>query len=176
MMGLSNHNAIDFNIFEPKAPSGDDKIRLSELDFYSRKSFPPCMKTLYTALRKEHHLKHFGRLQLSLYLKGIGLTMEESLQFWKTEFTRKHDIDSEKFEKNYAYNIRHSYGQEGKRNDYKPWNCSKIINLAAPSNGEYHGCPFKTFSDDNMINLLSSYGITKEEIRVIMDKKQDNLH
>ena len=176
LMGLSNHNAIDFNIFEPKAPSGDDKIRLSELDFYSRKSFPPCMKTLYTALRKEHHLKHFGRLQLSLYLKGIGLTMEESLQFWKTEFTRKHDIDSEKFEKNYAYNIRHSYGQEGKRNDYKPWNCSKIINLAAPSNGEYHGCPFKTFSDDNMINLLSSYGITKEEIRVIMDKKQDNLH
>ena len=28
LMGLSNHNAIDFNIFEPKAPSGDDKIRL----------------------------------------------------------------------------------------------------------------------------------------------------
>ena len=62
--------------------------------------------------------------------------MDESLVFWKQEFTKKHDIDSEKFEKNYAYNIRHSYGQEGKRNDYKPWNCSKIINLAASRYGE----------------------------------------
>ena len=52
LMGLSNHNAIDFNIFEIKAPTGkEDKIRLSDLDFYSRKSFPPCMKTLYTALK-----------------------------------------------------------------------------------------------------------------------------
>ena len=51
LMGLSNHNAIDFNIFEAKAPTGEDKIRLSDLDFYSRKSFPPCMKTLYTALK-----------------------------------------------------------------------------------------------------------------------------
>jgi DNA primase large subunit len=36
--------------------------------------------------------------------------MEESITYWKSEFTRKHDIDAEKFEKNYAYNIRHSYG------------------------------------------------------------------
>ena len=79
LMGLSNHNAIDFNIFEAKAPTGEDKIRLSDLDFYSRKSFPPCMKTLMTALKNQHHLKHFGRLQMTLFLKGIGLTMEESL-------------------------------------------------------------------------------------------------
>ena len=176
LMGLSNHNAIDFNIFEVKAPTGEDKIRLSDLDFYSRKSFPPCMKTLYTALKNQHHLKHFGRLQLSLYLKGIGLTMEESLIFWKTEFCKKHDIDSEKFEKNYAYNIRHSYGQEGKRNDYKPWNCNKTINLANPTTGEYHGCPFKTFSEENLIQLLNSYGLSKEDLRVVMEKKQEHLY
>ena len=80
----------------------------------------------------------------------MGLTMEESLTFWKQEFTRKHDIDGEKFEKNYAYNIRHSYGQEGKRQDYKPWACNKVINLEAPGAGEYHGCPFKTFSEPNL--------------------------
>ena len=93
LMGLSNHNAIDFNIFEARVPTAEDKIRLSDLDFYSRKSFPPCMKTLYTALKNHHHLKHFGRLQMSLFLKGIGLTMEESLMFWKSEFTRKNDME-----------------------------------------------------------------------------------
>ena len=132
LMALSNHNAIDFNLFEPKAPTGEDKIRLSDLDYYSRRHMPPCMKTLFTALKNKHHLKHYGRLQLGLFLKGVGLTLDESLRFWKTEFTRKNDIDGDKFEKQYAYNIRHSYGQEGKRNDYKPWNCSKTINLTAP--------------------------------------------
>ena len=102
-------------------------------------------------LKQQHHLKHYGRLQLGLFLKGIGLTMDESLRYWKQEFTKKNDIDADKFEKNYAYNIRHSYGAEGKRNDYRPWNCNKTINLTAPGNGEYHGCPFKTFSEDNLV-------------------------
>jgi DNA primase large subunit len=61
LMGLSNHNSIDFNLFEAKAPT-DDKIKLADLDFYSRKSFPPCMKGLLGALRNQHHLKHYGRL------------------------------------------------------------------------------------------------------------------
>ncbi len=128
-MALSNHNSIDFNIYEVKPVKDGDRISLADLDYHSRMSFPPCMKALFQVLKQQHHLKHYGRLQIGLFLKGIGLTMEESLQFWKSEFTRKNDIDTEKFEKNYAYNIRHSYGQEGKRNDYKPWNCTKTIAL-----------------------------------------------
>ena len=62
LMELSNHNSIDFNLEEVAAPKDTDKIRLSDLDFYSRKSFPPCMKVLFTALKNNHHLKHFGRL------------------------------------------------------------------------------------------------------------------
>ena len=125
LINLSNHNAIDFNLTEVSAPKDSDKIRLSDLDYYSRQSFPPCMKSLYTVLKNQHHLKHFGRLQLGLFLKGMGFTMEEAMQFWKAEFTKK--IDGDKFEKNYAYNIRHMFGQEGKRNDYRPWNCQKVI-------------------------------------------------
>ena len=59
-------------------------------------------------------------------MKGLGLTVEESTQFWKREFCKK--MDADKFEKNYAYGIRHMYGQEGKKNDYKPWSCQKVIN------------------------------------------------
>ena len=51
----------------------------------------------------------------------MGFTVEESIQFWKSNFCKK--IDTDKFEKQYAYNVRHMYGKEGKRNDYKPWSC-----------------------------------------------------
>lgn len=62
LIALGNHNAIDFNIFEAKAPTDSDKIRLQDLDYHSRKSFAPCMKSLYSQLKQQHHLKHYGRL------------------------------------------------------------------------------------------------------------------
>jgi len=47
LLNLSNHNAIEFNLYEPKAPTCEDKVSLKDLDFYSRTSFPPCMKALF---------------------------------------------------------------------------------------------------------------------------------
>jgi DNA primase large subunit len=46
------------------------------------------MRNLHEALKNNHHLRHFGRLQYALYLKGIGLSLEESLRFFRTEFSR----------------------------------------------------------------------------------------
>jgi DNA primase large subunit len=41
------------------------------------------MKYAYDKLLANSHLKHFGRLQLGLFLKGAGLTLNESMHFWK---------------------------------------------------------------------------------------------
>ena len=36
---------------------------------------PPCMAYLVEGLNDKGHLKHFGRLQLGLFLKGAGLSL-----------------------------------------------------------------------------------------------------
>ena len=107
-------------------------IKIYIHNFYSTKkklamkSFPMCMRHLHDSLKEYHHLRHYGRLQYVLYLKGIGLPLEENLKMWRMEFSRG-TIPVDKFEKEYAYNIRHSYGKEGKRTSYTPYSCLKII-------------------------------------------------
>ena len=51
------------------------------------------MRHLHESLRRDHHLRHFGRLQYGLFLKSIGLTLEQALTFWRAEFTKKMEPD-----------------------------------------------------------------------------------
>ena len=146
------------------------KIELAELDSLEKKLYSPCCKVLHNALKANSHLKHDGRMQYGLFLKGIGITLEESLTFWRTEFTRK--ISVEAFQKKYVYNIKHNYGKEGKKADYTPWTCTKILNLPPPLEGQYHGCPFKTFSTEKLVPLLKQYGINDNAMRIIVRAKE----
>lgn len=59
----------------------------------SKTSFPLCMQQLHSAFRSNHHLRHGGRMQYGLFLKGIGLSLEEAIRFWKSEFTKIMDGD-----------------------------------------------------------------------------------
>jgi DNA primase large subunit len=34
-------------------------------------------------------LKHGGRMQLGLFLKGIGLTLQDALHYWRTAMARR---------------------------------------------------------------------------------------
>jgi DNA primase large subunit len=131
------------------------RVTPEDIDTLSRKSFPLCMRQLHQALRDNHHLKHFGRLQYGLFLKGIGLTLEDALRFWRTEFVKI--MDGEKFEKSYSYNVRHSYGKEGKRANYTPYSCLKIIISNSPGPGDHHGCPFKHSDPDLLKQRLHAY-------------------
>lgn len=51
------------------------------------------MRNIHNRLRADHHLRHGARMQYGLFLKGIGMTLEDALLFWRAEFTRKLDSD-----------------------------------------------------------------------------------
>jgi DNA primase large subunit len=110
--------------------SSDSEIKAEMVDQLARKHFPMCMRNLQERLRKDQHLKHFGRLQYGLFLKvgnrfcnrldltslqALGLSIEEAVAFWRKSFSK---ITDDTFNKEYKYNIRHSYGLEGKRANY----------------------------------------------------------
>ncbi|KAK3631976.1 DNA primase subunit pri2 [Elasticomyces elasticus] len=114
--------------------------------------FPLCMQNLHRELRKNSHLKHFGRLQYTLFLKGIGLSLQEY-----------------KFKSEYLYNIRHSYGDVGgdanrRGKGYTPYSCQKLLTEAPPSSGQAHGCPYRTYGPDNLIALLQNVGVSDRQL------------
>ncbi|XP_069742189.1 DNA primase large subunit isoform X2 [Narcine bancroftii] len=143
-------------------------ISLDQLDSLATKSYPPCMRQLHMALRDNHHLRHGGRMQYGLYIKGLGLTLEQALQFWKSEFI-KGKVEPDKFDKLYAYNIRHNFGKEGKRTDYTPFSCMKIILSNPPGQGDYHGCPFRHSDPELLKPKLQSYNIPLSGINQILE-------
>ncbi|XP_026856313.2 DNA primase large subunit [Electrophorus electricus] len=144
------------------------KVSLEQIDPLSTTSFPLCMRQLHKALREQHHLRHGGRMQYGLFLKGVGLTLEQALQFWRAEFV-KGKVDSEKFDKAYAYSIRHMFGKEGKRTDYTPYSCMKVILSNPPSQGDYHGCPFRHSDPELLKQKLQSYKISPGGLVQILD-------
>ncbi|THD19826.1 DNA primase large subunit [Fasciola hepatica] len=162
--------------YSTKAPTLG-MIKADQIDTLARQPgvFPPCMAQLHEALKAHHHLRHAGRMQYGLFLKGIGVPLEESLKFWRNSFAPKYD--SEQFAKNYAYNIRHNYGKEGKRTDYTPYSCVKIISSTAPGPGDYQGCPFRHMDPELLRQRLSSSGrLTSESVDTIVQRAKERLY
>ncbi|KAI9668694.1 MAG: hypothetical protein M1829_005307 [Trizodia sp. TS-e1964] len=140
-------------------------INAANIDNLSQ-HFPLCMKNLHMNLRKNNHLKHYGRLQYTLFLKGIGLNLEECLIFWRNGFK---NITDDHFNKEYRYNVRHAYGEVGgdqnrRGRGYSPYSCQKILTENPPGSGDSHGCPYRHFGVDNLINLLQVTGVTDRDV------------
>ncbi|KAM1741865.1 hypothetical protein ACFX13_012024 [Malus domestica] len=148
-------------------PKEFGQISLKDIDDAAKSSFPLCMRHLFEKLREDHHLKHGGRMQLGLFLKGVGLKLDDALAFWKAEFSQK--VGVERFDKEYSYGIRHNYGREGKRTDYTPYSCQKIIS-STPGVGDHHGCPYRYFSEENLRAALGKMGVTGRAVGDVMDK------
>lgn len=147
--------------------------------------FPLCMQNLHRELRKNSHLKHYGRLQYTLFLKGIGLSLQECIVFWRKSFKLVTDgefrlellvlirvsltLYLDKFRSEYLYNIRHAYGDVGgdqnrRGRGYSPYSCQKLLTEALPAGGQTHGCPYRTYSPDNLIAMLQSVGVSDRDL------------
>ena len=149
---LKNLSKINLGNDYSKSAHAGGKVTPDMIEALSKQSFPLCMRELHGGLRRNAHLKHQGRMQYGLFLKGIGLSLDDAITFWRTAFAKK--TSPEQFVKQYQYNIRHNYGKEGKRADYTPYSCTKIIMGNAPGHGESHGCPFKHFDETHLTAAL----------------------
>lgn len=126
-------------------------VHPSKLPEVAKNSFPMCMDLLYRTFVRDNHLKYDGRTQMQLFFKGIGLTLGDCIKVFQERFFRI-GILEEQFNREYAYGIRHAYGQEGKKVNYPPYSCYKIIK----SHSSHHGCPFKTYASSNLKQAINS--------------------
>jgi DNA primase large subunit len=175
---ILNHLGMGFTYSNYDGPEYDQEgFTADSVDRLEKEGhFPLCMKTMHRRLRADGHAKHVARMQYGLFLKGIGLSVDESLKFWRQAFRSQTD---DQFRKNYAYNIRHSYGLEGGRRDYKPMGCMEVTKSGTPGPGESHGCPYRYFTPDNLANALRDMGISDKahlnEVRNMCDSKHYHL-
>lgn len=154
--------------------SNVDKLTIDKVDAAAEQHMPLCMKHLHKGLRADAHLKHQGRLQYGMFLKDAGMSYEESMLFWEQAFARLTPHD--KFQKEYAYNISHTYGKVGARKNYTAFSCQKIILGTPPAQGQYHGCPYKHFGETQLLATLQGLSLDSKDTNDIMSKVKNGGH
>lgn len=176
LLPLLNHLGQNFASMEYDPAFSADPSLVSDINAASistaamTKHYPLCAKHLQTNMMANAHLRHEGRQQLSLFLKGIGLSVDEALKFWAHSFTSgPHAMTPERFNKEFKYNIRHTYGLEGARTNYKPWDCARILLRPLPGKNEYHGCPYRDLSVDALASQLGEMGISPVDMKGVMN-------
>ena len=172
----SGYTIADFDTYDPlSSKDGGDASDINAESVWTEEiaqHYPLSVRYLMEGLKKNHHLRYFGRQQLCFFLKGIGLTADEALKFWSRAFTEGGHMTIEKFNKEYRYNFRHNYGLEGTRINYKPWDCRTILSKPRPGRGDYHGCPFRDWSPEKLTSELSKMKLTPAQITSVLDSCQ----
>jgi DNA primase large subunit len=104
------------------------KIEWRGYKLFSRQSvFPQCMMDLYNEVMSQGHISHEERLQLGLFLKNIGMSVDEQLLFWYEKAVDNVGMTYEQFANGPpGYQIRYMYGLEGGRTDYSAHKCASI--------------------------------------------------
>ena len=132
-------------------PGAGFQKNIRDIEFYAQNHFPLCMYDMFRTLKRERHLKHNGRLQLILFIKGLGFKVEEVIQFFKEIVSKG---PAAKKIKEYEYMVKHSYGLVGSKTEYSGMGCPKIMSNSRPSKGDVHGCPFNYYGEDSLFNLV----------------------
>jgi DNA primase large subunit len=84
--------------------SETDEIKAEMVDELAQKDFPLCMRMHHENLRRDQHLKHFGRLEYGLFLKvqhspsdEVGMLLTVSIGSWSLH-RRSHSLLAQVFQ------------------------------------------------------------------------------
>ncbi|XP_076225010.1 uncharacterized protein LOC116424179 isoform X1 [Nomia melanderi] len=163
------YQKIHCQLFQRSCEYG--RITIHNIDKEMR-NFPLCMQHLHRRLQNTHRLGHYARLYYSLFLKDGGMHIEDAINYWKKEYSKPHSCSSicshqwQSNERKFIYSIRHLYGLEGSRKNYKSPNCEFMC--ATASGLKYEGgCPFKNF-DKNTLKSLLSLSLSDDKITKLL--------
>lgn len=106
----------------------DKQISLEELNL-NKILLPPCMLLSLNSLFTNHRLAHDPRYRLTLFLKDIGVSLDQTLKIFQQEYSKcgnqkstcTHSWDEHK--KQIEYNVRHTYGMVGSKKNYQMTTC-----------------------------------------------------
>lgn len=163
-MSFHPHRSIDHHFV------ADDIDTLNEM-------FPPCMNHLHQMLRRNHRLKHHSTVIYTLFLKDLGLSVDEAVSFWRKEYSQPFPTDIsyhgckhlwQKDERRLVYGIHHLYGLKGSRIIYSSHSCRFIQNeMLGP--GEECSCPF-----NHTHQRLNGDSALHKRILDLSDKKENS--
>jgi DNA primase large subunit len=137
-------------------------VTLDALPSLAKRSFPLCARELELALTTPtiRRFMNDSRQQYMLFLKGIGLSMEDSIAYFQQEFQRKGMTPDEYKKKGHTYQVMHNYGKAGKQANYPPWSCVKTIATSRTTGEHTHGCTFKELPQDKLGQMVVNSGVT----------------
>jgi len=168
------------NVVGPSYSAKDSLVERmcpENFDMLLTRSVPPCMRMMVDYQREGRtHLKHQGRLALRPFLRVAGMEFQESMRWWRAELGKCKGINGEVFEKNYKYDIEHTYAGKGHMKLQNPYSCSGMLNLPAPSAGQCHGCPFKVLDQPNLRKLMMKWKIPAPAVEAMIGRVQGNHH
>ncbi|XP_013781854.2 DNA primase large subunit-like isoform X2 [Limulus polyphemus] len=167
---LQNSYKKEYPLAGPRSPLTQSNI--DDLSHY----FPLCMNHLHSLLRRHHRLRHTGRIQYTLYLKEIGLPVEEAIKFWEKEYSQPPTCghssslsrtgcshEWSKDHRRYVYNVRHLYGCEGGRKDYSA-HCCGALQTRLVATSDDGGCPFAGFDKSYLRSILLQRGLKEQDV------------
>lgn len=120
-----------YNTIKYQPVTSRQRISHAQVDGEKR-HFPPCMYHLLNVLRNNHRLTYIWRYYFSLFLKDIGLTLEDSIEFWRREYSKSCSGGTtcthswQQNERKYRYSIRHLYGLEGAKIEGQSKSCERL--------------------------------------------------
>jgi DNA primase large subunit len=99
--------------------------------------------------------------------------MENAMAFWRREFM-KGGKSSDEFDKEYSYNLRHMYGQEGSRAKYCGHSC-KVVIASLDSTGQT-GCPYRACKTQDLERMLGQMKVSDAAVKSAVALAQEQRY